>query len=149
MHSYLLLLFASLFLTVQKCGTPQLATDNPQQITQVKFQSFTRGGQKEVTVEPKKISIKEQGFNTSDIEKEISTEDWTRLLTHGSKLQLSELPNLEAPSNDRAADRAWHSTITIIAGSREYQCQTFDGNKAHSKLLELMGEVMRLEEKYK
>lgn len=116
-------------------------------IREIRFESFSRGYQKTISLRPDSIFISEQNPKTGDIEARRATEkrEWEQLTEAVSNLSLTELNELEPPSKNRASDRALHSRITIKTAKGEYKSREFDGYNPHKKLDPLVEQIREIE----
>lgn len=116
-------------------------------IREIRFETFSRGYQKTITLRPDSIFISEQNPKAGDIEARRATEkrEWEQLTGAVSDLPLTELDNLESPAKNRASDRALHSRITIKTGRGEYKSREFDGYNPHKKLDPLVEQIREIE----
>jgi hypothetical protein len=117
-------------------------------ITEVRFESFSRAFQKTVIIRPDSIFLEQQQAraNGRRIAKAHSPEQWEALLAALPDMPLDELSTLEAPSMERASDRASHSILTIKTDKNEYRSQEFDDYRPHKKLVPLVEQIREMEE---
>ncbi len=113
--------------------------------SEIVFFSQTRGGMEKITIQKNKIFLENNGVIQSY---EITQQDWRDLIRSTQHVDYEKINQYPAPSNDRARDAAWHSTITIRAGDQTYTSNTFDDKKAPAQLVKLMHCITELSKKY-
>lgn len=112
-------------------------------IENITFKSNTRGGQRLIEVSKSSIAFTNNGSTETS---ELSTSEWDSILTTLSEIKLQNLENLNPPSDGRARDAAWHSTIIIITtDGNEYSTTSFDNAKAPAELEDLMKILVKLD----
>jgi hypothetical protein len=134
--SYMILLFFFL-----SCQAP---TSQTVEITSITFESFTRGFQRKITLTPTEITCSENGKITT---RALSEDQWKRVLKPLQEIHLPDIAQLPPPTTRHQSDGARHSTfhITTTDHPSGWSTPTFDDEKAHKSLAEVMKEVIRLE----
>ena len=114
-------------------------------VKEVTFQSSTRGYSETIRVTQDSVFIKkEDRSGTSSKSYAVTKEQWKQVISSLQNLDLEEISNLSAPSQDRARDAALHSQIIISTGDNTYTSGTFDDHKAPKPLMPLMQVIDRL-----
>lgn len=119
-------------------------------VERVELQSATRGYKKTVEITPDSVLIRETSYMSSGSPKEVRratrSAEWEQLMKALEGVTPAELPELQAPTKNRASDAALHSTLTISTPSATYQTPAFDNYRAHPSLQQLMEAIRKVEE---
>lgn len=78
---------------------------------------------------------------------ELNADDLKEIKNLISKLQLTELSKLEAPTKLRHHDGAPHTSVTVFQGEEEYRSSTFDGGHPPKELEALVNKILSLADK--
>ncbi|CAL2089997.1 hypothetical protein [Tenacibaculum sp. 190524A02b] len=105
------------------------------------YRASTRGTSIMVKVHPNKVQFKN---NEKDNEFKISNYNQKKIVNLLNKLNLKEIHNLKAPTNNRASDKSLHATITINTNGKTYKSATFDADNPPKELKSLLKEVCSL-----
>lgn len=70
--------------------------------------------------------------------------DWEECINLLSKIEISSLPNLEAPTSYRLVDGAAHATLTIIQGDTTTQSSSFDHGHPPSSIKALVEKLISI-----
>jgi hypothetical protein len=121
-------------------------------VKKIEFITLTRGANEKVLITKDCVSIVRQGRTD---EKEINAKmklqkgDWQMLLNSIEDISLTEVPAYQAPTNKRAYDGAWHSSITITTKDEQSFGHSFDNEDPNEKLQVLMKRIRMLAERTK
>lgn len=115
-------------------------------IQSVTFKSNTRGGQKMITVNESSVSFTNGNATNKNT---MESADWKKLVKICDEIDLHKVESYDPPSEGRARDAAWHSTLTFITeDGSEYSTVSFDNAKSPKKLDKVMSFLMDLDKKF-
>ncbi len=120
-----------------------LSNVNQKTITMV-YRASSRGFFEEITVSKSTITISNDrtGKNIQTIKN--TTKNWDVCLKLLTKIDLYELPNIEAPTSMRDIDGAAHATLIIKEASGEIQSKTFDHEYPPTEIKSLVEKLLSL-----
>src|SRR5438128_1341528 len=110
-------------------------------INKIEFNTLTRGAHQEIIITDDSISIVNRSLtNTTEnrLKYKIEKGDWQKLLNALDGISLEQIPSFTSPSNKRAYDGAWHSSIIISTTSHKSFMHSFDNEEPNQKLKPLM-----------
>lgn len=93
--------------------------------SKIEYEIFTRGTYKKLTIENQKLFFSKNREEKGD-EVEVSKEDWKLLFDFFETINLENLNQLKAPSNNRAGDRSFHANFKVEKNGKTYQSNQFD-----------------------
>lgn len=132
----------ALALLLSSCSPPASKTDG---IESVSFSSGTRGGQKKVVVTAGKVVFDRNG---EVWEKALRPDQWSEIVSLLDSVNLPEMETYESPTQERATDGAWYSTLAVVSGGVTYESASFDNTHAPDPLVSLLKAVLALDAEY-
>ena len=121
------------------------------EIEKIEFKTLVRGAHEDVLITKDCVSIVKQGHSDaieSHAKFKIKKEDWQALLNSFNNIPLHEIPSYSSPTNKRAYDGAWHSSIVISTTGKKSFGHTFDNEEPHEKLKPLIIVIRDIADKY-
>jgi hypothetical protein len=130
------------FLFLLSCKGQQTQADELQTIT---YTEQSRGYFFEVILDRNNYHIRRSAATNPSI----STSNmpaglWKKIEEQVGRLELKTLPSLEAPSADRASDRAAIAGLRITSGSKTYESNSFDAGYPPESLKPLVEQILQL-----
>jgi hypothetical protein len=119
-------------------------------VEKIKFTTLTRGAHQEVLITKDCVSMVKQGRSDEKeikIKVKIEKNEWLALLSAVEDISIANIPSYKSPSNKRAYDGAWHSSITITRKDNEAFGHSFDNEEPNEKLEPLMNAIRALVDK--
>lgn len=122
------ILFAIILALVstKECNSNKKETLVVQQESVIIYQAISRGYFEEIKLENKKITYCNDKNRKIYVTYPFSGDDWEDCLKLLSEIEISSLPDLEAPTSMRDVDGAAHASLTIIQDDQETLSNTFD-----------------------
>lgn len=117
------------------------------QIVKIEFHTLTRGAYEHVKVTKDSVQTEKK---TKDDQKErksirkLKPKELENLLNTIQNVSLQDIPSLKSPTNDRAFDGAYHSTIIITTADNQTFTHMFDNEKPNEKLQMLMLAIRKI-----
>ena len=100
-------------------------TATQQQECTIQYTAITRGSYKEVIIDGKTISIKNDR-NSEPVVKDCNDELWKNIMQKVDSIDVKSLSSLVAPTEKRFYDGAAHANIKITIDEKTYESQEFD-----------------------
>jgi hypothetical protein len=122
------------------------------EIKKIEFTTLTRGANEKVLITKDCVSVIKQGrddVNENSVEMKLQKGDWQALLNSLQNISLADISSYQAPTNKRAYDGAWHSSITITTKDEKSYGHSFDNEEPNEKLQALMKTIRTLTERTK
>ncbi|MCH4822645.1 hypothetical protein ML462_05615 [Gramella lutea] len=117
-----------------------------QSVESISYETFTRGSSTMYKVTPEIITVKSTGLNASERSENISAGDWQNLLVTIESVDVSNMSQLEAPSDSRASDAALHAILSLRKNDTIYKTNSFDHGNPPSEVKPLVEAILRLAE---
>ena len=121
-----------------------------QTIEKIEFTTLIRGAHEEVLIIKDCVSIVKQGFSDpqeSRVQSKILNQDWQKLLSSIKEISLDSMRSFPSPTNKRAYDGAWHSSLVITTSDKKSYRHSFDNEEPDERLKPLMKAIRELTEK--
>ncbi len=137
-----LMTFLMLLFTTKECNDNSKTDSAQTDSITITYQATSRGSFQEVSVSKNSFTL------CNDLErKEKSTFNnteahWKECLDLLSKIDIEELPDIEAPTSMRHYDGAPHALIIIKNGSEEIRSSTFDHGHPPAKIKTLVEKLL-------
>jgi hypothetical protein len=122
------------------------------EIEKIEFTTLTRGAHEKVLITKDCVSVVKQSRedeHENNAEMKLRKDDWQVLVNSTQNISLPDVPTYQAPTNKRAYDGAWHSSITIITKNKKSYGHSFDNEEPNEKLQPLMKAIRALAERAK
>ena len=104
----------------------------------ISYEAVSRGFFEEVSISIDSLTICND-MNRKDYKTyKLSEENWNTCLELLSKIDMDDLPKLEAPTSMRHVDGAPHATLIIKDGDKEIRSSTFDYGHPPEEIKELV-----------
>ncbi|TGV01958.1 hypothetical protein [Flavivirga rizhaonensis] len=116
-----------------------------QEAISVEYTTQSRGRYKNIKINKKTISIIDKKGNTP-LSKTCSEAHWNILLKALKPINVENMPNLKAPSEDRFFDGAAIARLKIIYDGTTYETQPFDHGNPSKEIKELVKEILSISE---
>ncbi|MDX1761526.1 MAG: hypothetical protein R3218_05175 [Christiangramia sp.] len=117
-----------------------------QSVESISYETFTRGSSTMYTVTPESVQVKSTGLNANENSNNITTEDWNELLGVIQNMNVSEMSQLQAPSDSRASDAALHAILSVRKNDTIYKTNSFDHGNPPAEVKPLVEAILRLAE---
>jgi hypothetical protein len=127
----------------------RLSAQGTDEIKKIEFITLTRGAHEKVLITKDCVSIVRQTRTDEkevDFKMKIKEADWQGLLNSIPTISPAEISSYQSPTNRRAFDGAWHSSITITTRDEKSYGHSFDNEEPNEKLQALMKNIRRLAE---
>lgn len=131
MKNYVLSILCVLFLI--QCSSSQ--EENP--LKSIYYSARTRGSSIAIKIESTQLTYNDTIIGISEIE-------WKRLTELISQIDLKNISELEAPSNDRFRDAALAASIKLNFRDMKYESAQFDHGNPPKELSDLINEILKL-----
>lgn len=134
----ILLLMAPGFLLAQSAG----------KIREIELSKVSRGYEEHIRITPDSLHVfaesKMGDKPVTDFSREVSENEWTRLVEIAGIRPAKELRDLPSPTMKRAHDAAMHSTITIHMTDGTTVTHGYDDENPHTAFVPLLKEIRKL-----
>lgn len=127
---YLKIITPVVFLLMMNCA----AQNKTKEFDKIAYEAQTRGSMVKLTIEGNNLSYKTYQKEGT---KEVTKEQLEELKAIINELNLEEISNLKAPSEERITDGALHAEFTIKIADKEYRSSTFDAGNPPKELKKL------------
>ncbi|MEO0060369.1 MAG: hypothetical protein RLZZ312_2016 [Bacteroidota bacterium] len=130
-------------ITISGCNA-QKNLDN----TIFEYIASTRGYYQKILVHNQSIAVSiERNAKEMPVATKISKKDWLDIGTAFKKINIENLPNLVAPSEERHTDKTAFASLKITQGKKEYQSAEFDNGNAPAEIAKLVNKITKLAQK--
>ncbi len=129
-------------ITMNTCG--QKSMPNKTIITEFKYEASTRGSNYTCLINENDIDVISIGISDFQKSKSINNEQWSSLINSSKTIDVLNLENLIAPSNNSHTDRARIATLTIITPDSFYISKPFDEGNPPSQLTSLINNMLTI-----
>lgn len=107
------------------------------------YEAHTRGGYKKVLAKQDTVyTIKSRDGKA--VEKSLSKSDWNSLLNLLSKVDVTKIADLKAPSEKRFYDGAMIAQLKVIYKDKTYESATFDHGNPPAEIKDLVTKVIEV-----
>ena len=107
------------------------------------YEANTRGAYlKRLVKQDTAIAIKTRGG--LPVQNTLAKNDWNSLLTLLSKVDVTKIPELKAPSDKRAYDGAMMAELKVIYKDKTYQTPTFDHGNPPAEIKDLVNKILEV-----
>ncbi len=135
----ILILFVSLFMA-KGCDQSAQSIDG----AVIEYTANTRGFYEKIILKDKTISVNQDRNNESAAKvTTVSDKEWEHLDVYFSSVNLENIPNLIAPTEDRFHDGAAIADLKITYGGKVYQSQSFDHGNPPAPLGKIVDEIIK------
>ncbi|WP_341215091.1 hypothetical protein [uncultured Wocania sp.] len=136
-----LFLMLSLMFVDNSCSQSKINQD----AISLEYTTQTRGAYKCIVINKKQVStINKHGVKPN--KKTCSEGDWSKLITVLKKIDIENIPNLKAPSEDRFFDGAAIANLKITYYGSVYESQSFDHGNPPKEIAILVKEILSISE---
>ena len=136
-----LLIFVSLVFADNSCSQSKINQD----VISLEYSTQTRGAYKCIVINKKQVStVNKHGAKPNN--KTCSEDDWSKLITILKKVDVENIPNLKAPSEDRIFDGAAIANLKITYNGHVYESQSFDHGNPPKEIAALIKEILSISE---
>ncbi|MFD1161582.1 hypothetical protein [Hwangdonia seohaensis] len=112
----------------------------------LEYTTQTRGAYKCIVINKKKVSTVNKYGEKPDI-KTCSETDWNQLMKTLKTVDVKNIPNLKAPSEDRFFDGAAIANLKITYNGKVYESQSFDHGNPPKQITALVKEMLSITKK--
>lgn len=136
-----LLILLSLVFVDNSCSSSKV---NQESIS-LEYATQTRSAYKSITINKKQVStLNKHGAKPTN--KTCSDADWSKLIKELKKVDVKNIPNLKAPSEDRFFDGAAIANLKVIFNGQVYESQSFDHGNPPKDIANLVKEILSISE---
>jgi heat shock protein HslJ len=114
--------------------------------TIVSYTAETRGSYQNVSVSKEVISVSNSRNNDATKTYTCSKQDWDEVVTLLSKINLTKINNLKAPSTKSYSDAAMAATLKLTIDGKEITTPSFDHGNPPEAILALVNKVLSIKE---
>ena len=107
------------------------------EITRIEYVAISRGTYNRITVLPEMVTT-QMSRGEKEVSNPLSTEDWAEINTILTEIEVSGLPELEAPSKKHQYDGAPGAYFQIAIGEKLFRTVTFDGGNPPKEISEII-----------
>ena len=134
-----------ILLLIMACESTK-STNMKEVISRVSIEKITRGSNSTLEITKSEISNSstDRENENANFTKETSEKKWKEINRIVSGLDLNEMENWEAPTQERFHDGAKATTIKIESDGQQYSSQSFDEGKPPAQLQELYDYLVSL-----
>jgi len=118
----------------------------PASVESFSYETFTRGSTTMYMVTPNQIEIKSTGVNAGENIVDITEAEWDVLLETASKIDVSKMSQLKAPTDSRTSDAALHAILSVRKNDTIYKTNSFDHGNPPLEVKPLVQAILRLAE---
>ncbi|WP_370477646.1 hypothetical protein [Tamlana flava] len=111
----------------------------------VEYSAISRGIFKKIKINKKTISVVNSRGGSAII-KSSSNSNWETLINELKAVQVTNIPNLEAPSKSFQFDGAAIAHLKIIQNSNTYESMPFDHGNPPAEIATLVKEILSIAE---
>ena len=130
--------FLVILLTINSCSSQIDET-----ISEINYQASTRGNSIQIKITKENVYIKNNHGEKTFVLKE---DNWRHINKLISYFKISEIQNLNPPSNLRISDKALHASLEIKTDKKEYRSQDFDHGNPPKEIKKLVEKLLDLAE---
>ncbi|GAA3595512.1 hypothetical protein Q4Q39_07515 [Flavivirga amylovorans] len=116
-----------------------------QEAISFEYSTQSRGQYKNIKINKKTISVVDKRGKTPQVET-CSEAHWKTLLKAVKLIDVENIPNLKAPSENRFFDGAAIARLKIIYNGTTYETQAFDHGNPPKEIKELVKEIRSISE---
>ncbi|WP_418602296.1 hypothetical protein [Hwangdonia sp.] len=109
----------------------------------LEYTTQTRGAYKCIVINKKQVSTVNKHGAKPDI-KTCSETDWNQLMKTLKTVDVKNIPNLKAPSEDRFFDGAAIANLKITYNGKVYESQSFDHGNPPKQIAALVKEMLSI-----
>ncbi|TXF77278.1 hypothetical protein [Chryseobacterium sp.] len=113
-------------------------TSKQSSIQEVYLEEKTRGTNRAITFAPNEKTVTLNGVTTKT---KVLPGEWDAIVKTVGKLNLSNLPKFEAPTNKRYSDGALISILKITSNGKTYSSADFDSGNPPAELKDLYNSI--------
>lgn len=153
MKTITLLLFT---LLLNACGTSNTATAKSELVNsqtkmaqdpiKIEYSALSRGSFSKIILDNKTVNI-QNSRNEIPTVKVCSDDEWNKIMTMVSNLNLKNLSSLEAPSKAHQYDGAKLGSFTITKDGETYAAPTFDAGNPHKDIAPIVEMLLTFSQK--
>ncbi|MFD0989447.1 hypothetical protein ACFQ1R_05030 [Mariniflexile jejuense] len=111
----------------------------------IEYMARSRRTFKHISINKKNISIVNKSGDTPST-KPCSEADWKNILKVLKPIDVENIPNLNAPSENRFFDGAAIANLKIIYEGKTYESQSFDHGNPPKEIAQLVKEILSISE---
>ena len=108
------------------------------------YESSTRGNFKKVIVKEDAVLTTFERDGSKFTTQKMSKETWNRLMTLLNNVNLEQMKDLKAPTNNRASDRAASGKLTVVTQENTFVSDFFDHGNPPAKIAEITKMIVDL-----
>jgi hypothetical protein len=115
----------------------------PSHIKEIRYKRQTRGYNSLLSIDSKKMVL--SYANKKSQTYSYPRKEWDSLVYLASRIKLSDLPNLKAPTSHRMYDGAAAAELTMVVDQKSWVSSTFDDGYPPDEISELVNRLLSLE----
>ncbi|AUP79802.1 hypothetical protein C1H87_14245 [Flavivirga eckloniae] len=110
------------------------------------YSATSRGSYENIKINKKRVSIENKRDDATPFTKTCSETYWNSLLKELKPINVENIPNLKAPSQNRLFDGAAIARLKIIYNGTTYQTSAFDHGNPPKEIEALVKEILSISE---
>lgn len=114
------------------------------QSAKIQYTANTRGFYERIVIQDRKMTVMRDRNDKTGTTTAVSDADWKKLVSEFSKITLTELPNLKAPTEKRFYDGAPIGDLIVTYQGQEYQSSAFDHGTPPAAIAALVNHITAL-----
>ena len=136
-----LFIFLSLVFADNRCSESKIN----QEAISLEYSAKSRGSYKNIKINKKNIAV-ENKRDSAPLTKTCSEAHWNNLLKALKPINVENIPNLKAPSENRFFDGAAIARLKIIYDGTTYETNPFDHGNPPKEIETLVKEILSISE---
>lgn len=136
-----IIIFISFLFIEHGCAQEKINQD----ALSLEYSAHSRGTFKHILINKKNISAVNKRGGTP-IVKSCTEADWETILKTLKHVDIENIPNLKAPSENRFFDGAAIASLKIIYDGKTYESQSFDHGNPPKEIAQLVKEILSISE---
>ncbi|AJR04733.1 hypothetical protein [Siansivirga zeaxanthinifaciens] len=139
MKAYLIVMM--LLLLNKGCSQSQINQD----AVSLEYSAMSRGKFLEINITKKSVAVKKDR-NASVVSASCKKEDWDELISELKSIDIENIPNLKAPSENRFFDGAAIANLTVHYNGNSYKTNSFDHGNPPEPIAKLVKVMLSISE---
>ncbi len=119
-----------------------------QDYSKISYEASTRGFYEKVWITKDSIIVTGDRNHVASMSYPTPEKDWNELTKLLKDVDVTEMPNLEAPTSMRDHDGAAFATLAVFEGDNETKSNTFDHGHPPKAIEPVVNKVLSMKEKY-